>query len=311
MVKASGGLPAGYSQIGDDVAVIPVAGRKLVLKTDLLNRKTDVPRGMTYRQAARKSIAMCVSDFAAKGVKPDSFMVSVGLRKGTSGDKVSELARGFRDGAREWGLHLVGGDTSEADDLVIDCAMVGFADDIVSRSGARLGEMVVTTGLFGNPPAGLQILLKGARATGPFRKKALQSVLRPTPNLNVGLALSRFLSSSIDSSDGLAICLHTLAEMSRVGISLEVLPAVRGLRKYAKNNDLSTERLVFGGGEEYLIVGTIKKARFDRARKAARAAGGDLICIGTATNKRGNVSMRQRGKVVPVERIGWTHLSRR
>ncbi|MDG6954849.1 MAG: thiamine-phosphate kinase, partial [Nitrososphaerota archaeon] len=80
IVKAAGRPPKGYSQIGDDVAVVPSRSGRVVLKTDMLVEHTDVPAGMTYRQAARKAVAMCVSDFASKGVRPDSFMVSLGLR---------------------------------------------------------------------------------------------------------------------------------------------------------------------------------------------------------------------------------------
>ena len=82
ILRRAGRLPGGYAAIGDDVALIPAGKGRLVAKVDMLVEHTDVPPGMTYRQAARKAVAMCVSDFAAKGVKPDSFMVSLGLKNG-------------------------------------------------------------------------------------------------------------------------------------------------------------------------------------------------------------------------------------
>ena len=114
MVGAVERLPRGYSKIGDDVAVVPLGVGKLVLKVDMLVEHTDVPRGMTSRQAARKAVAMCVSDFAAKGVKPDSFMVSLGLRQGVTQEEVGGLALGFRDAEKEWEVRMVGGDTNES-----------------------------------------------------------------------------------------------------------------------------------------------------------------------------------------------------
>src|SRR5579864_6240468 len=83
-----GKLPEGYLPIGDDVALIPPG---VVLKCDMLVGRTDVPRGMTWRMASRKAVAMCVSDFAAKGVRPRAFLVSMGLPKGASEKKVIEL----------------------------------------------------------------------------------------------------------------------------------------------------------------------------------------------------------------------------
>ncbi len=87
-----------------------------------------------------------------------------------------ELASGLVEASREWGVRLVGGDTSEADDLIIDCVMVGFAKEIVRRNGARPGEYVVTSGTFGQTSAGLKILIEGAKAGPRFRKEAISSV---------------------------------------------------------------------------------------------------------------------------------------
>ena len=67
---------------GDDVAAYDLGDGKLaVLKTDMLVDKTDVPSGMNLWQAARKTVVMNVSDFAAKGVKPIAMLVSLGCRE--------------------------------------------------------------------------------------------------------------------------------------------------------------------------------------------------------------------------------------
>ncbi len=303
-----GKLPAGYAQIGDDVALIPPGrrGDGVVLKCDMLVAKTDVPPGMSWRMAARKAVAMCVSDFAAKGVRPTSFMVSLGLRRGTAEAEVVELAGGLRDASREWDVKLVGGDTSEAEDLIIDCVMVGFAKGIVKRDGARPGEYVVATGTFGRAPAGLKILVDGAKAEPRFRKDAVSSVCLPMPRLGVGLAISRCLSSSMDSSDGLAITLHTISEMSGVGIQLTEIPYSRGLLEFASRNSYSAEDLMLYGGEEYEIVGTVAKGRIREAKNEARSAGGELRVIGETVSAR-----TLKGVALPdgrkARKEGWVH----
>lgn len=301
-------LPEGYTQIGDDVALVPPgeAGEGVVLKCDMLVAKTDVPPGMTWRMASRKAVAMCVSDFAAKGVRPRVFLVSVGLPSGTPKARVVELASGLLDGSREWGVMLVGGDTGEAADLIIDCMMVGFAERIVPREGAAPGEYVVTTGPFGQTTAGLRILMDGAKAEPGFKKMAVSSVCYPKPRLEVGLGLSGQLSSSIDSSDGLSISLHTICEMSGVGIRLNELPYADGLEEFAALNSYSAEELALYGGEEYEIVGTVRKDRIREAKRRARSAGGDLLVIGETVP-----SAALRGVVLPdgrkMRRDGWVH----
>lgn len=302
-----GKLPRGYSAIGDDVASIPTKDRKLVIKSDMLVRRTDVPKGMTYRQAARKAVASCVSDFAAKGAAPDSFLLSLGLPKRITEREVTDLAEGFADSAREWNVKLVGGDTNEADDLVIDCTMLGFGGKITPRKGARPGELVVTTGYFGLSSAGLKILLEGANADPSFRRRAVESVLKPKPRLQVGLAISKYLTASIDSSDGLAICLHTIATMSRVGISLEKLPYEKGVERFATMNGYSLEELVLYGGEEFEIVGTLKRRLLAKAKEAAKSLGQELLVIGETTRESGVRLRTGRGEGV-VENRGWVHL---
>ncbi len=308
IVAAAGRVPRGYARIGDDVAVVPLGRGKLVVKVDMLVEGTDVPPGMSYREAARKAVAMCVSDFAAKGAKPDSFMASIGLRSGVTEGEVEELALGLRDAEREWGVHLVGGDTNEAKELVIDCAMVGFASRLVGRRGASPGDALVVTGPFGHQSAGLRILTKGATADPSFSAKAKLSVLKPTPSLEVGLALGPYLTSGMDSSDGLARSLHTLARESGVGFTLTSLPIAEGIETFAWANHLEAEALVLEGGEEYVIVGTVEESRLAEAQRVVRKAGGRLTKIGKATGRKGVVELRSSGKARVIRDVGWTHL---
>jgi len=308
ITKRFGRLPEGYVPIGDDVALIPPGrtGDGVVLKCDMLVARTDVPPGMSWKMASRKAVAMCVSDFAAKGVRPTAFMVSLGLPRGTPKGKVVELASGLVEASREWGVTLVGGDTSETDELVIDCMMVGFAKKIVRRTGANPGEYVVTSGTFGQTAAGLKILIEGAKAVSRFKKEAVSSVCMPRPRLGLGLALPRYLSSSMDSSDGLAISLHTISDMSGVGIRLAEIPYANGLQEFASRNFYSAEELALYGGEEYEIVGTVKKSRIREAKRKARSVGCQLHVIGetvSAETLKG-VAFADGRKV---RRDGWVH----
>lgn len=186
--------------------------------------------------------------------------------------------------------------------------MVGFAKKLVARRGASSGDALVVTGPFGYPPAGLKILAGKATAEVNFGKEARRSVLKPSPSLRVGLALGPFLTSGMDSSDGLARSIHTLAKASGVGFEVSKLPWDKGVQGFARANGLKAEKLVLEGGEEYLIVGTVRRSRLAAAGAAARRAGGDLIEIGRATSKAGRVELRSGGKVRPVRDSGWTHL---
>src|SRR5881397_2771000 len=132
-------LPLGYE---DDIAAIPILGKNwMILKSDMLVGSTDVPRGMSLRQAARKAVVATVSDFAAKGVRPKALLVSLGLISPVKRSMVLQLGQGLSQGAREYGCRIIGGDTSESKDLIIDCIGFGLAkpQNILRRDGAKPG----------------------------------------------------------------------------------------------------------------------------------------------------------------------------
>jgi thiamine-monophosphate kinase len=274
----------------------------------MLVASTDVPHGMEAWQISRKSIVSCVSDLAAKGVMPHAAMISLGMPKSCSRPYIEGLARGFAGAAKEFGVKIVGGDTNEAYGLVIDCSMIGFANGrMPTRKRARPGDAVIVSGMFGLPPAGLAILMRNGTAVGAFRKQAADSVLEPKPRQRFGLALAKYFSSSIDSSDGLAISLYELANQSGVNITIENLPAAEGVEEFAKANGLDTHELVFHGGEEYEIVATIPKSKLKQAMSAAGKAGVAVYIIGRAQRGKGDVFFGEK----LLENRGYMHFHMR
>jgi thiamine-monophosphate kinase len=274
----------------DDVALV---GGRTVLKCDMLVSSTDVPPRMKPWQIARKSLVSCASDLAAKGARPTAVMISMGLPSGSNPDFVKGLADGFARASKEFGAKIVGGDTNQADELVIDCCMVGELGSkmMPARSGAGKGDAIVVSGLFGLPPAGLSILMKGARSKTAFSKRAVRSVLEPSPRQAFGTSLARFFSSSIDSSDGLAVSLYELARNSRVDIVVDTLPAAAGVHDFATENGIDASELVFHGGEEYEIVATIPISKYNTALAAAKKSGLSIYPIGNVRQGSGKVSM--------------------
>ena len=302
----------------DDVVVLD---KGIVIKSDMLVESTDVPPGMEAWQTARKSVVSCVSDLAAKGVRPYAAVISLGIPNSSSIQRqdIEGLAEGFAIASKEFGVKIVGGDTNEAGELIIDCTIIGFPRfKVPTRSGAKPGDYVVVSGLFGFAPAGLTMLLQKNAVTmkddnhnddfnSIFRKKAVKSVLEPCPRQRFGLALAKYFSSSIDSSDGLAVSLYELASQGEgVDITIYSIPVVSGLDKFAHDNNLDTHELLFHGGEEYEIVATISDTKIRQAEAAAKRAGVDLYVIGRVQKGSGKVSIQDR----MLENRGYMHFQR-
>jgi thiamine-monophosphate kinase len=296
---------------GDDVSAINIGnGRVAVLKTDMLTGKTDIPRNMSMWQAARKAVVMNISDFAAKGVKPKAILVSLGLPKDLMRKDVEEIARGLNAGARQYGAYVVGGDTSEASDLVIAVYLYGTAEEkaLMLRSGAKVGDIVAVTGFFGKSAAGLQLLLNGYAASEGLREELVGSVCMPQARLKEGLALSGSgaVSASVDSSDGLAWSLHEIAKLSGVGFLVSIVPVADEVKRFAEFNGLDALKLALYGGEEYELVVTVKPKMWADAEAAVEAVGGRLLPVGKVTRDK-RVMLEVDGKKRPIEARGWEH----
>jgi len=299
-------MPCMPVPFGDDVSAVEFdKGKLAVIKTDMLVGKTDVPPQMNMWQAARKAVVMNISDFAAKGVKPVAILVSFGLPRGLTEKDVEAIADGLNAGAREYGAYVLGGDTSEASDLVISCAVFGVAkkNALMLRSGAQPGDVVAVTGAFGKTAAGLKILMTHASLSALLRKRLVDGVLMPRARLNEGLALaeSGAATASIDSSDGLAWSLHELARASQVGFIIDNLPMAEESIAFARLYKLDPIELCLYGGEEYELVVTVKPALFEKARRKV-----GLIRIGYVTAKK-TLMLRMHGKRTPIQARGWEH----
>jgi len=296
---------------GDDVSACEIRGGDLaVLKTDMLVDKTDVPKGMSLWQAARKAVVMNVSDFAAKGVKPIAMLVSLGIPRNLRRSDIEEIGAGLNAGAREYGAYVIGGDTGEASDLVISLSVFGMArkGKLMLRSGAKPGDLLAVTGPFGKTPAGLKILVGNFKASKEIKKTLVESVLLPHARLEEGLALSQTgaITATIDSSDGLAWSLHEIARASEVGVSVSYLPVAKEASRFATINKLDASELALYGGEEYELILTVKPRLWVKAEKAAQKAGGKLYKIGKITAGK-KVMMETHGKHVLIAPKGYEH----
>lgn len=300
----------------DDVAALPLGKdkRQLVLKCDMLVQSTDVPRQMKPWQIARKSIVSPLSDLASKGARPAATLISLAVPRQLPRSKIEGLAKGFGMAEREFGVNIVGGDTNEGKELVIDCCMVGLLSSskrMVRRSSARIGDLIVTSGPFGYTAAGLRILARKrtTRSRPSFRRRAVRSVMMPEPRLRFGQMLARYATSAMDSSDGLAITLHELSRAGRKRFVLDHLPTTGEVEEFARSNGIDPAELVLYGGEEYEIVATIPVRHLSKVRRLARLAGCRLFAIGIVEGGRGVFARKRKGKRSRIEARGWEHLA--
>jgi len=294
--------------LADDVEVLKIGSTKLVVKSDMLVQSTDIPTGMRLDEVARKSLVSCVSDFSCKGIKPTFATIALAIPRSFTQKMVNNLADGFLRSSKEFGVHIIGGDTNEGKELVIEVSMFGASSKkMPSRGGSKTGDIIITSGPFGYSSAGLKIVLDGFKTNPQTTKRFRKAIFRPTPRLDFGLKAAKYFSSSMDSSDGLAITLNDMSYQSKKKFVITSIPTGDDVIKFARQNKMSLENLVFCGGEEYEIVSTVHPWNLQKIRNLAKKMKIPLFEIGHVSNGK-NVILVDSDRSKVIKRCGWTHL---
>ncbi len=183
-----------------------------------------------------------------------------------------ELLDGLLEVARETGTTLAGGDVTRAPALTVAVTVVGHAaraGELVGRSGARPGDLLVLTGGLGGAAAGLE----------------------PRPRLAAGRALAAAgARAMIDLSDGLGGDARHLAEASGVRLRIDAaeLPLAAGLAEAAAAAGRDPVELAATGGEDYELLAALPPERLAAATAAVADTGGPgLTAIGEAVAGEG------------------------
>ncbi len=240
--------------IGDDAALLIMpADQFLVVSTDTLNNGVHFPEDTAPQDIGYKSLAVNLSDLAAMGAMPAWASLAISLPD-TNIEWLEKFLDGFFELADEHGVQLVGGDTTQGP-LSITVTVQGFVpkDQALRRDAAKLGDEIWVTGSIGDAAAGLVQW----RTQGLQSAKLRHRLDRPTPRVNVGMALRGIANAAIDVSDGLLADLSHILLASKLGAEIEVcrVPMSKPLLDHFPD-DGERYRLQLSGGDDYELCFT-------------------------------------------------------
>ncbi|MEL6957505.1 MAG: selenide, water dikinase SelD [Pseudomonadota bacterium] len=129
---------------GDDAALLTMGETRQVLTTDHLSAVTDDPVTM-----ARITVTHAMGDIWAMGAAPQAALVSLILPRMSAELQrrtVSEINAVVTQALGEAGAALVGGHTTQGENLTIGLSITGLLDrDPITLSGARPGDVLILT----------------------------------------------------------------------------------------------------------------------------------------------------------------------
>ncbi|HWU77847.1 MAG TPA: thiamine-phosphate kinase [Rhodanobacter sp.] len=299
--------------IGDDAAVLAVpTGQELAVAIDTLVDGVHFPRGTAAADIGWKALAVNLSDLAAMGASPAWALLSLSLPSADSAF-VEAFADGFARLAQPHRLALVGGDTTRGP-LTISVAVHGFVPPgkALTRSGARVGDVVLVTGTLGDAAAGLHASQQPARdddGRNSARAYLIERLNRPSPRLAVGMALRDQAHACVDVSDGLLADLGHICAASGVGAEIDAALLPRSSALLGLYDEPTALQFALSGGDDYELCFCVPASRVAQVQADLSRLGGGATRIGRIVAGEG-VRVRSRdGAWLDAGSAGWEHFA--
>lgn len=298
--------------VGDDCALLDVpAGQRIAISTDTLVLGTHFLPNISPADLAYKAVAVNLSDLAAMGATPMWLSLALTLPD-IQPAWLSEFSDSLFAILDRYQVSLIGGDTTQGH-LSLTLTVQGFLphQQGLFRHQAQVGDWIFVSGNIGDSAAGLQLLLNNSKTLTESDRYLCQRHLRPTPRVELGLALPPFSRCAIDLSDGLLSDLGHILKRSQVGaeIYLEQLPLSRQLLESV--GELEAEKLALTGGEDYELCFTVSDDKRSEMEAILRSQGIKVSCIGRILPPTSGFILRKYGEIVPLpNQTGFDHFNR-
>jgi len=305
--------------LGDDAAVLDVPpNRQVVVTTDGLVEGVHFRRDWSDPYSIGwKAAAVNLSDIAAMGADATFAFVSLALPADETVEWLERLYDGLCDCLNRYGARLAGGDTNSSEGgLVITVTQLGTVPrgQALTRSRAKVGDILLVTGTLGDSGAGLALLSQcGAVQAEKINKSVVQAHRRPQPRVVAALAAREtgHVHAAMDISDGLAgdlpkLCLASGGVGARINAA--ALPLSEALKAAAGELDQSPLDLALDGGECCELLLAVAPGDVEAVQAAVAATGTTLTPIGEVV-RAGFRILGPDGADLPTERRGWDHFA--
>ncbi len=292
---------------GDDCALLqPAPGMQWAVSTDALVEGRHFLSTVPPEALGHKALAVNLSDLAACGARPVAFTLSLTLPR-VDEEFLHGFSRGLYALADAHDIELVGGDTT-AGPLNISITVMGEVPpgQALRRGGGSAGDDIWVSGRLGDA----RLALEAFRGNAPLRGEAFEAVRRamerPTPRVELGLALRGIASAAIDLSDGLSGDLGHVLRASGTGATLRLADIPHG-EHVAACTEAQRRTCLLGGGDDYELLFCAPPGERARVREVAARAGVAVTCIGALDARAGLRVVDAHGEPVAVAERAFDH----
>jgi thiamine-monophosphate kinase len=297
------GLGSRAAGLGDDCALLEIAGTTLALSTDASVEDVHFRRAwLSLEEIGWRATAASLSDLAAAAAQPIGILAALTMPGSEPESSFASIMAGAGEAVASVGGVVLGGDLSRGASISLTITSIGRAPRPLRRRGARPGDGLWVTGELGGARAAL-MAWKVARTPDPGARVRFA---RPEPRIEMAGWLAKAgATAMMDLSDGLASDARHLAAASQVAlrIDLDRLPCHPSVPGEAQVVGEAPGSFAAQGGEDYELLVTLPAA-FDRKPDRGLA----LTRVGSVEEgEPGRVIMERNG--VPVTLTGYDHFA--
>jgi thiamine-monophosphate kinase len=307
----------GALSLSDDAAYLaPAAGHDLVLTTDMTVAGVHFFADDPPETIGKKALRVNLSDLAAKGAEPVGALLAISFSEEIDEGWIANFSRGLGEDCIAFACPLLGGDTTKTPGpLSISITAIGRVPSgkMVTRAGAKAGDLVVVSGTIGDAALALEMkkrFLSGG--LGDLNKPQVAELVRryrvPEPRMPLAPLLRDYANAAMDVSDGL---IGDLAKLARVsGVSAKIETAKIPLSNPAHDaiaGEAALIEIALTGGDDYEVLAAVPEGRFAAFAEAAGKAGVPVAAIGRFEAGDGVSVLEPDGKELIFENGSYSH----
>ena len=309
--------------VGDDAAVLDYKEKKVLVSTDMLIE--GVHFDLSYaplKHLGYKAVATNVSDICAMNGTAKQITVSIAISNRFSLEAMEELYEGIYLACEQYGVDLVGGDTtSSKTGMCISITIIGEADEeeITYRDTAKENNLICVSGDLGAAYMGLQLLERekvvfqenqNSQPDFSGYEYILERQLKPEARVDIVRLLKEkdiHPTAMMDVSDGLSSEVLHICHDSGLGCKIyeEKIPIDYQTYKMAEELNMNATVCALSGGEDYELLFTASLEDFEKLS----AMEGISVIGHTCSQSEGYNLITKDGNSFELKAQGWVNFN--
>ena len=315
--------PSSVKGVGDDAAVLDYKDKKILVSTDMLIE--NVHFDLSYaplKHLGYKAVASNVSDICAMNGTAKQITVSIAISNRFSLEAMEELYEGIYLACEQYGVDLVGGDTtSSKTGMCISVTVIGEAneEEITYRDTAKENNLICVSGDLGAAYMGLQLLERekvvfqenqNSQPDFSGYEYILERQLKPEARVDIVRLLKEkgiHPTAMMDVSDGLSSEVLHICHDSGLGCKIyeEKIPIDYQTYKMAEELNMNATVCALSGGEDYELLFTAPLEDFEKLS----AMEGISVIGHTCAQSEGYNLITKDGNSFELKAQGWVNFN--